>query len=132
VALAIWHPELIPALLQGAAGLKWASGLANTIYQSLVDCYTSADSFTSDLVLNSLSEVDKTALLELLFVVEESYKDVELNELANEIALYLEILRKRSSVAHRQKLVLAIAEAEKQQDRIKLAELLEELNQLNN
>lgn len=131
LALAIWRAELLSVLIEGASGLKWASGLANTIYEKLVDCYTSADSFHLDNLLSRLADPERTALLELLFVVEESYKDVTDEELTKEIRLYLEVLKKRSSTAKRQDLVVAIADAEKEGDKVKLAELLDELNDLN-
>lgn len=131
VALAVWRVELIPILVQGASELKWASGLANTIYEKLVSCYNSPDSFHLDNLLSQLADPERTALLELLFVVEESYRDITDDELAKEITLYLEVLKKRSSTAKRQDLVVAIADAERMGDKTKLAELLDELNDLN-
>jgi DNA primase len=131
VALAAWKPELIEILLKKADGLKWASGLANTIYEKIRACYTSPDSFHLENVLAQLPDADKTSLLELMLVVEESYQDIPSGDLEKEVELYLEVLQKRSGTAQRQKLVLEISEAERNQDSQKLAELLDQLNQLN-
>lgn len=131
VAFALWRPELIPQVISGGSGLKWASGLANIIYEKLVACYTSPDSFQLEDLLAQLPMSERTAALELLLVVEESYREVEVDDLAKEIALYLGVLAKWSDTVRRQALVLAITEAEKNQDRQKLSELLTELNDLN-
>lgn len=131
VAFALWKPELIPQVLAGGSSLKWASGLANVIYEKLAACYTSPDSFQLEDLLAQLPVSERTAVLELLLVVEESYREVEVDDLAKEIALYLGVLAKWSDTVRRQVLVLAITEAEKNQDRQKLAELLTELNNLN-
>ncbi|MBA3679555.1 DNA primase, partial [Candidatus Saccharibacteria bacterium] len=131
VALALHRKELIPQVIEGAKSIKWASGLANTIYETLVGCYTSPDSFRFEDLLAQLPAPQKTGLLELMLVVEESYQEVATEDLAKEIALYLGVLTKWSHTARRQELVLAITEAEKSNDHQKLTQLLSELNQLN-
>lgn len=130
LAIVLWKPELLPGALPHMKDLKWASGLANTIYQAIVACYTSPDLFSLQVLLDRLPDYDRTALLELLLVVEESYADSTNDDLAREVALYAQILQKRSLQAKRQELVLEIAQAEKAEDRGRLEQLLNQLREL--
>ncbi|MEZ4210628.1 MAG: DNA primase [Patescibacteria group bacterium] len=131
MALGLFRPELMELILPKAKTLKWASGLANTIYEAVVSCYTSPDLFDLDQVISKLPDYEKTAVLELLLVVEESYQEATINELAHEVQLYLGMLLARSVASKRQELVLAIAEAEKANDKDRLNQLMNQLSELS-
>ncbi len=131
IVLPLVFTPLLPQFMEKAEGIKWASGLANGIYENLRACYTSPDSFELEKLTSSLSDSIRTQVLELMLVVEQSYVDVDVEELKREMLFYMDILRKRSFALKRNELVEAIESAEKQGDQAKLAELLKELNQLS-
>lgn len=130
VMLPMLDVALVPQLLEAGRGVKWASGLANTIYDSLQSWYTANASFRADEFLKQLAEPTKTAALELMLVLEQSYADVESGDLEKELKFYLDLLMNRSTTVRRNELASAIAEAEAKNDQAKVAELLKELNQL--
>jgi DNA primase len=130
VAMALVYPELLPNLMEPERQIKWASGLANSIYAQLTNCYTAKEDFQLDTLLTKLPDSDRTNILEMMLVVEQSYTGVEAAEVARELDFYLSILRQRSYATQRHELVNAIAAAEKSQDQAKLTSLLEELKKL--
>jgi len=130
VMLPMLNSHLIPRLLEAGRKVKWASGLANTIYDKLDAWYTAGATFRSEAFLNNLPEPTKTQALEMMLVMEQSYANVAGEDIEKEMNFYLELLLSRSTTTHRQELAAAIAEAEARQDQARVAELLKELNQL--
>ncbi|MFH0905426.1 MAG: hypothetical protein V1826_01785, partial [bacterium] len=130
LALAIVHPDLIGQLLPEVKDLKWASGLAKTVYEELANCYTAGEVFDVNNLLVRLSDNIKTSLLELMLVVEQSYPDADAKKVEEELSFYLHILQSRSYAARRQELAAAIAAAESAHDAVQLKDLLEELSKL--
>ncbi|OGB73663.1 DNA primase [candidate division Kazan bacterium RIFCSPHIGHO2_01_FULL_44_14] len=144
VALPFVYPAMMQEFMDQAGQIKWASGLANSIYSELANWYTTtitasggtpqnavAEAFSMEEILARLSANDRTTLLELMLVVEQSYVGIDESALRHELLFYLDILQKRSYASRRHELVVAIAAAEAAQDQTKLKELLAELNQLS-
>ena len=95
----------------------------------ILPCLNIGD-FESNKFLQQLSTNDRTSLLELMLVVEENYKEVDLENIETELTFYLDLLKKRSYASRRGELVRAIEQAEKSQNKEKLDELLVELKNL--
>ncbi len=130
VMLPMLSPKLIPRLLEVGGRIKWASGLANTIYDAIQSWYTSNAIFQAEDFLKRLPEPAKTSALELLLVLEQNYTEVSMEDLEREMKFYLDLLVNRSATIKRNELAAAIAEAETKNDQARVAELLKELNQL--
>jgi DNA primase len=130
VMLPMLDPKLLPELLTGGKRIKWASGLANTIYDSLSSWYTAGATFRAEDFLKQLPEPTKTSAMELMLVLEQGYVDVSQEDLHKELKFYLDLLLNQSTTVRRSELAAAIAEAEAKHDQTKVAELLKELNQL--
>jgi hypothetical protein len=128
--LPILSPNLLSQLLAVAGRIKWASGLANTIYDSLSSWYTSGATLVAEDFLKQLPEPAKTTASELMLVLEQGYVGVPTEDLEKEMKFYLDLLLNRSATVKRNELAAAIAEAEAKNDQVKVAELLKELNQL--
>ena len=129
IALAIAYPDLLGPFMEKTKDIKWASGLAKTIYSELVNCYTAED-FHIDNLLTKLPPAIKTNLLELILVIEQSYSGADVAKIEEELSFYLNVLQSRSYAARRYELVQSIAAAESAHDKAKLKTLLEELNKL--
>jgi len=152
VILPVIAEGLLPMLMEAGKKIKWASGLANTIYERLADCYTvTADSgtltadggipqnavtpavagaFVPEDFLKQLPEPINTKAMELMLVLEESYREVGLEDLEKELRFYLDLLVRQSMMTRRNELAAEIAEAEAKNDQTRVATLLKELNQL--
>lgn len=130
VALPLVYIDLLDLLIERGKGVKWASGLANAVYEALVKCYTAKEQFELSELLNCIPSHERTNLLELMLVVEQNYKEVTLEEVRRELEFYLNILHQRSYSIRRRELVDEIAEAEKNQDTNQLNKLLDELKSL--
>jgi len=129
IALAVSYPSLLGSFMEKTRDMKWASGLAKTIYSELTNCYTAKD-FRIDNLLMKLPPTIKTSLLELMLVIEQSYSGADTANIEEELSFYLNILQSRSYAAKRYELVQLIAAAESAHDKVKLKTLLEELNKL--
>ncbi|MBU1577782.1 MAG: hypothetical protein KJ869_11350, partial [Candidatus Edwardsbacteria bacterium] len=130
VSLPLVHTELLGMLMEQGKGIKWASGLANAVYEALAKCYTAGSKFELSALLKKISDHERTSLLELMLVVEQNYQAMAPDEVKRELEFYLNILNQRSYSARRRELVEMIAEAEKKQDKEKLTQLLDELKDL--
>ncbi len=130
VMLPMLSPKLIPQLLEVGDRIKWASGLANTIYDAIQSWYTANAVLQPEDFLKRLPEPVKTSALELLLVLEQNYTEVSVEDLEREMKFYLDLLVNRSATIKRNELASAIAEAETKNDQVRVAELLKELNQL--
>lgn len=130
VILPLLNNALLPQLLEAGKRIKWASGLANTIYDNLSTWYTADATLRAEDFLKRLPEPAKTAASELLLVLEQGYVDVPPEDLGKELTFYLELLLNQSTTVRRNELAAAIAEAEARNDQVRVAELLKELNQL--
>ncbi|MFA5010078.1 MAG: DNA primase [Patescibacteria group bacterium] len=130
VMLPMLDASLLSELLTAGKRIKWASGLANTIYDSLRAWYTADATFRAEDFLKQLPEPTKTAVSELMLVLEQGYVGVPVEDLGKELKFYLDLLLNRSATVKRNELAAAIAEAEAKNDQVRVAELLKELNQL--
>lgn len=130
VMLPMLSLNLVPQLLAVGGRVKWASGLANTIYDSLTSWYTADTTSTAEDFLKQLPEPTKTTASELMLVLEEGYAGVSAEDLEKELKFYLDLLLSRSTTVRRNELAAAVAEAEAKNDQVKVAQLLKELNQL--
>ena len=130
VMLPLLSPNLMSSLLSVGGRIKWASGLANTIYDMESSCYTANTTLSVEDFLKELPEPTKTSALELMLVLEQSYEGVSSENLEMELKFYLDLLLNQSATVKRNELAAAIAEAEAKNDQEKVAELLKELNQL--
>ena len=130
VGLAIVFPSVAKVVVGAGTELKWASRLANTIYEKLAAWYHEHTSATPEQILNEIPEPDRSLASELVLVVEQSYLEIDPADLEKEAVFYFQELSKRSYTVKRQELVEAIAEAERVGDRSKRDELLGQLNQL--
>lgn len=141
VMLPMLSPILMPQLLETGGRIKWASGLANTIYGQMSSWYTItassgaslsavAGAFDTQEFLKNLPEPTRTKAMELMLVLEQGYAGVPVEDLEKELKFYLDLLLNRSMAMRRNELAAAIAEAEAKNDQEKVATLLKELNQL--
>ncbi len=130
VGLAVVFPQIAGTVLKSGSEIKWASRLANTIYEKLSGWYHEHTSATPEQILNSMTEPERTTAAELVLVVEQSYIDMDPGDLEKEATFYFQELSRRSYTVRRKELVEAIATAEQQGDQHKLAELLSQLNNL--
>ncbi len=130
VMLPMLAPNLMSQLLAVGGRIKWASGLANTIYDAMSSWYTANTTLSAEDFLKRLPEPTKTAASELMLVLEQGYEEVSGEDLEKELKFYLDLLLNRSATVRRNELAAAIAEAEAKNDQARVAELLKELNQL--
>ncbi len=130
VALPLVYTDLLDLLVDKGKGVKWASGLANAVYEALAKCYTAKEQFELSDLLEHIPDHEKTNLLELMLVVEQNYKEVAQEGLRRELEFYLNVLCQRSYSARRRELVEEIAEAERSKNIEKLNKLLDELKSL--
>ena len=105
--------------------LKWPNAFLERVYEQFKVCYTGKD-FSLDNLIAKLEYQDKTELLELLVVIEESYKEMSDGDIGREINFYINLLEKRNTKVAMAKLSREIAETEKAGDYEKLQELLKQ------
>lgn len=130
LAMPLVYQELLDSFMEQAKNVKWASGLANSVYEGLLKCYTAESRFDLDALIQNIPDHDKTSLLELMLVIEENYKGMAIDEVRRELEFYLNVLSRRSYSVRRRELVERIAEAEKSQNKEQLSQLLDELKKL--
>lgn len=128
--LPLVYPALLKLIVERGEGVTWTAPLANNIYQKLKNCYNSGDSFDLAAFLNTLDEPDRSKLLELMLIVEQSYAESAPEDLDKELIFYLDLLRSDHSQDRRKQLAEEIARVERSGDQAKLKQLLEELRGL--
>lgn len=128
LGMVIFKPKQWEILQDELNHLRWLHPFTEKVYSQLKNCYTGRE-FLLDNLMGGLDYQDKVDLLETLMTVEEYYAEMPDKDTEQELKFYINLLKQRQTKTILAEIGQKIATAEKEGDREKLNQFLEEFNQ---